>query len=57
VRFILPFSLVLILGFNYGQELKECSRRKSLFIHHESGMWAVLAHQRALVEEANKQLS
>jgi hypothetical protein len=45
------------LGFNCGQELKERSRRKSLFIHHESGVWAVLAHQRALVEEANKRLS
>jgi chromosome segregation ATPase len=49
--------LVLILGFNCGQELKECSRRKSLFIRHESSVWAALAHQRALVEEANKQLS
>jgi hypothetical protein len=45
------------LGFNYGQELKECSHRKSLFIDHESGVWVVLAHQRALVKEANKRLS
>jgi hypothetical protein len=44
------------LGFNYGQELKERSRRKSLFIRHESGVWAALAHQQALVEEANKRL-
>jgi hypothetical protein len=49
--------LVLILGFNCGQELKECFRLKSLFIHHESGVWAALAHQWALVEEANKWLS
>jgi hypothetical protein len=49
--------LVLILGFNYGQELKERSRRKLLFIRHESGVWAVLAYQRVLVEEANKRLS
>jgi hypothetical protein len=46
-----------LLGFNYGQELKERSHRKSLFIHHESGVWATLVRQRALVEEANKQLS
>jgi uncharacterized protein YcbX len=46
-----------LLDFNYGQELKERSRRKSLFIRYESGVWAVLVHQRALVEEANKWLS
>jgi hypothetical protein len=57
LAFIPPFSLVLILGFNCGQELKERSRRKSLFIRHESGIWAALAHQWALVEEANKRLS
>jgi outer membrane murein-binding lipoprotein Lpp len=28
-----------------------------LFIRHESGVWAALTHQRALVEEANKWLS
>jgi hypothetical protein len=28
-----------------------------LFIHHESGVWAALPRQRALVEEANKRLS
>jgi hypothetical protein len=39
------------------QELKERSCRKSQFICHESGVWAVLPHQRALVEEANKRLS
>jgi hypothetical protein len=49
--------LVLILGFNCGQELKERSHRKSLFIRHESGVWAALARQQALVEEANKRLS
>jgi hypothetical protein len=42
---------------NRGQELKERSRRKSLFIRNESGVWAALARQRALVEEANKRLS
>jgi chromosome segregation ATPase len=42
---------------NHGQELKERSRRKSLFIRNESGVWAVLARQRALVEEANQRLS
>jgi hypothetical protein len=52
-----PFLLGSNLRFNYGQELKERSRHKSLFIHHESGVWASLAHQRALVEEANKRLS
>jgi hypothetical protein len=36
---------------------KERSCRKSLFIRHESGVWAALPHQRALVEEANKRLS
>jgi chromosome segregation ATPase len=46
-----------LLGFNCGQELKERSRRKSLFIHHESGVWAALVRQRALVEEANNRLS
>jgi hypothetical protein len=45
-----------LLGFNCDQELKERSRRKSLFIRHESGVWAVLVCQRALVEEANKRL-
>jgi hypothetical protein len=28
-----------------------------LFICHESGVWAALPYQRALVEEANKRLS
>jgi hypothetical protein len=46
-----------LLGFNGDQELKERSRRKTLFIHHESGVWAALVHQQALVEEANKRLS
>jgi hypothetical protein len=34
------------------QELKEYSRRKSLFIRDESGVWAVLSQQRILAEEA-----
>jgi hypothetical protein len=51
------FSLDSDFGFDCDQELKERSRRKSLFIHHESGVWAVLPHQQALVEEANKRLS
>jgi hypothetical protein len=42
---------------NRDQELKERSRRKSLFIRNESGVWETLARQRALVEEANKRLS
>jgi chromosome segregation ATPase len=52
-----PFLLSSDLRFNYSQELKERSRHKSLFIHHESDIWATLARQRALVEEANKRLS
>jgi peptide subunit release factor 1 (eRF1) len=46
-----------LLGFNCGLELKERSRHKSLFICHESGVWAAFVHQRALVEEAIKRLS
>jgi hypothetical protein len=49
--------LVLIFGFDRDQEIKERSRRKSLFIRHESGVWAALPHQRALIENANKRLS
>jgi hypothetical protein len=45
------------LILNCGQELKECSRRKSVFIRNESGVWAALSRQRALVEEANQRLS
>jgi hypothetical protein len=52
-----PFLLGSDLRFSCGQELKERSHHKSLFICHESGIWAALAHQRALVEEANQQLS
>jgi predicted nucleic acid-binding protein len=53
-----PFFLLgSDLRFNYGLELKERSRRKSLFIRHESGIWAALARQWALVEEANQRLS
>jgi hypothetical protein len=57
LAFYPPFLLGSDLRFNCGQELKERSHRKSLFIHHKSGVWASLAHQRALVEEANKRLS
>jgi chromosome segregation ATPase len=52
-----PFCLGSDFEFGRGQELKERSRRKSLFIHHESGVWAALLCQRALVEEANQRLS
>jgi uncharacterized protein (DUF3084 family) len=52
-----PFFLGSDFGFDHGQEIKERSRRMSLFIRHESSMWAALTHQRALVEEANKRLS
>jgi chromosome segregation ATPase len=65
VLFCYPFAVLLppffgsnLFGFsNRGQELKERSRRKSLFIRNESSVWAALARQRALVEEANKRLS
>jgi hypothetical protein len=46
-----------LVFLNHDQELKECSCRKSLFIRDESGVWAALAQQRALVEEAQKRLS
>jgi hypothetical protein len=49
--------LVLIFDFNRNQEIKEWSRRKSLFIYHESGVWAVLLRQWALVKDANRWLS
>jgi hypothetical protein len=52
-----PFPLGSDFGFDRGQELKERSHCKSLFIHHESGVWAALPRQRALVEEANKWIS
>jgi uncharacterized protein (DUF3084 family) len=52
-----PFLLGSDLKLKCGQELKEQSRCKSLFIRHESGVWAALARQRPLVEEANKRLS
>jgi hypothetical protein len=39
-----PFLLGSDLGFDRGQELKERSRRKSLFIRHESGVWAAITH-------------
>jgi hypothetical protein len=52
-----PFPWFRFLGFYCGQELKERSRCKSLFIRHVSGVWVALARQRALVEEVNKRLS
>jgi hypothetical protein len=53
-----PFFGSNLFGFsNRGQELKKRSHRKSLFIRNESVVWAALARQRALVEEANKRLS
>jgi chromosome segregation ATPase len=45
------------LFLNHGQELKECSCRKSLFIRNESGVWVTLTRQWALLEEANQWLS
>jgi chromosome segregation ATPase len=44
------------LGFDCDQEIKERSSRKSLFIHHESGVWAALPRQRALIDDVNKRL-
>jgi hypothetical protein len=52
-----PFSLGSDFGFDCDQEIKERSCHKSLFIHHESGVWVALPRQRALVEDANKRLS
>jgi hypothetical protein len=52
-----PFCLGSDFEFSRGQQLKERSCRKSLFICHESGVWAALLRQRALVEEANQRLS
>jgi hypothetical protein len=49
--------ITFLVFLNHDQELKERSRRKSLFIRNESGVWAALARQRALVEEANKRIS
>jgi hypothetical protein len=57
LAFYPSFLLSSDLRFNCGQELKERSCSKSLFIHHESGVWAVLARQQALDEEANERLS
>jgi chromosome segregation ATPase len=55
----LPFSRfsIFLVFSNHDQELKERSRRKSIFIRNESGVWAALARQRALVEETQKRLS
>jgi hypothetical protein len=53
ISFVLypPFPLGSDFECDRGQELKERSRRKSLFIRHESDVWAALPRQRALVEE------
>jgi hypothetical protein len=40
-----PLFLGFDFGVDHGQELKERSRRKLLFIHHESGVWAALTCQ------------
>jgi hypothetical protein len=42
LRHVPPFLLGSNLGFDHGQELKEQSRRKLLFIRHESGVWATI---------------
>jgi hypothetical protein len=52
-----PFFLGSDFGVDRGQELKERSHRKSLFIRHESDAWAALTRQQALVEDANERLS
>jgi hypothetical protein len=52
-----PFPLSSDFVFDHDQEIKERSRHKSLFVRHESGVWAVLSRQWALVEDANKRLS
>jgi predicted nucleic acid-binding Zn-ribbon protein len=52
-----PCPLGFDFGFDRDQEIKERSRRKSLFIRHESGVWAALPRQWALIENANKRLS
>jgi hypothetical protein len=60
VVFLVSFSLgflTFLVFLNCVQELKEYSRRKSLFIRDESGMWATLSQQRVLVKEAQKWLS
>jgi uncharacterized protein (DUF2147 family) len=59
VVFLVSFSLGFFNLFGFSdsvQELKEYSRRKSLFIRDESGVWAALSQQRVLVEEAQKRL-
>jgi chromosome segregation ATPase len=56
VSFSLGFFIFLVSS-SCDQELKEYSCRKSLFIRDESGVWAALSQQRALVEEAQKRLS
>jgi uncharacterized protein (DUF3084 family) len=53
----LPFFLGFDFGVDRGQELKERSHCKSLFIHHESGVWAAPTCQQTLVKEANERLS
>jgi hypothetical protein len=57
VVFLVSFSLGFVTFSDCVQELKEYSRRKSLFIRDESGVWGALSQQRVLVEEAQKRLS
>jgi hypothetical protein len=52
VVFLVSFSLGFLTFLDCVQELKECSRRKSLFIRDESGVWGALSQQRVLVKEA-----
>jgi hypothetical protein len=59
VVFLVSFSLGFLTFSVFSdcvQELKEYSRRKSLFIRDESGMWVALSQQWVLVEEAQKWL-
>jgi hypothetical protein len=56
-RLIGCFFFGFVTFSNCVQELKEYSRRKSLFIRDESGVWGALSQQRVLVEEAQKRLS
>jgi sarcosine oxidase delta subunit len=57
VVFFVSFSLGFVTFLDCIQELKEYSRRKSLFIRDESGVWGALSQQWVLVEEAQKWLS
>jgi uncharacterized coiled-coil DUF342 family protein len=45
------FCLGSDFEFGHGQELKERSRHKSLFIHNESGVWAALSKKSTEADE------